>query len=756
MLTGLLLVLTAVGLRGESRIDLMSRARLRDAALTRRGVIGPAGVMTGEIPVRKSAPAPAGTVRGMVVLAEGHDISELESENVDVSAVMGNVAVVSLPEDILDHVASLDCVRSFTVDRPRSLQTARARAASNIDAIHAGTDGLPRAYDGTGVYCGIYDAGLDPNHVNFMDADGNPRIEYMVHHRVSGTGAPLSTEYTQDEIGYFATDDTTTYHGTHTLGIMAGSYRGPVTRWGEGGVAEVPNGNYGMAPGARLLAACGATSDYFIANGVADITNYALSRHRPLVLNLSLGGNSGTHDGNSAMSRFLDNVGEYAIVVMAAGNEGNIPLHVSKGFTSEDKELRSMIRCYWHPEENGNLRYGQVSLYSDDDTPFEMQAVIVNRSRGSIAYRIPLPSPGSGSASYHVSDAAYQYSSDDVISGTLAKYFNGYIGLGSAYDYDTGKFYAVLDYYTTNTESNADDNYVPGFIITGAEGHSVYAWCDASYTQIDNYGMEGWDNGTRDGSLSDMATAHNIIVVGSYNVDGTLHNLDGTEEPFEPYVGEFREGEITDFSAFAHLPDGRVLPDVCAPGVSLVSSTSRHYVSTASNNVETGRLSAWCGSDGERHWWSQTGGTSMATPVVSGAIALWLQADRLLDVDRIREIIRSTSRVDDDVTGTGEPGQWGAGKFDALAGLKEVLRGSGVNAVNGEGGCLLARRLDATSYEISLPGADSLDVGLYDVAGNRIWSLQVSSDECVMPVGSLPEGIYIVRANGRAASKIRI
>lgn len=64
----------------------------------------------------------------------------------------------------------------------------------------------------------------------------------------------------------------------------------------------------------------------------------------------------------------------------------------------------------------------------------------------------------------------------------------------------------------------------------------------------------------------------------------------------------------------------------------------------------------------------------MATPVVAGAIALWLEANPSLTYKDVVRIIKETAVKDDFVKNTGDPVQWGAGKFDAYAGLKQVLK----------------------------------------------------------------------------------
>ena len=68
---------------------------------------------------------------------------------------------------------------------------------------------------------------------------------------------------------------------------------------------------------------------------------------------------------------------------------------------------------------------------------------------------------------------------------------------------------------------------------------------------------------------------------------------------------------------------------------------------------------------------------------MAGAIALWLEANPSLTVKDVIRIIQQTARKDNYVTNTGDPVQWGAGKFDAYAGLKQVLKEKETNGING-------------------------------------------------------------------------
>lgn len=75
----------------------------------------------------------------------------------------------------------------------------------------------------------------------------------------------------------------------------------------------------------------------------------------------------------------------------------------------------------------------------------------------------------------------------------------------------------------------------------------------------------------------------------------------------------------------------------------------------------------------------------MSAPVVSGAIALWLQANPLLSTADVRDVLRHSCYRDGYVK-NGNPQRWGAGKLDVNAGIRYVLNIEDKNGdVNGDG-----------------------------------------------------------------------
>ncbi|MDX3854851.1 S8 family serine peptidase [Streptomyces sp. AK02-01A] len=132
-------------------------------------------------------------------------------------------------------------------------------------------------------------------------------------------------------------------------------------------------------------------------------------------------------------------------------------------------------------------------------------------------------------------------------------------------------------------------------------------------------------------------------------------------------VADFSCGEVVDRSdwidAPAEWPESYVVPDISAPGVDVLSTLP---------GGEYGMLS----------------GTSMATPHVSGTVALMLQANPELTVDDTLDILAGTSFFDERYGARPNP-RFGWGRIDAYAavteaGLKSGVRGTVADARTGK------------------------------------------------------------------------
>lgn len=767
-----LLAATAVFGASAQGLDLRSRVIMKRNAFERAREME--GTQATEA-VRKSSPEVSGNVMALVSLHDGYDISHLQAAGMAARPLRGGIYVVSVEADSVESKASLPCIKKFSIQEKVETKTNLSRKESGVDAIHAG-EGLDVPYTGKNVLTGIVDEGVDPNHIAFIGPDGKSRVKFLTCY--DGTsdkyGYPKYDLYGEDIWDYddagnpfyyptadrFTTDATTAYHGTHTMNILAGGYKG--------------NEYYGAAPDAVIAASCGYLADACIADGINNILDYAAYRKEetgmPSVLSLSLGSTAGAHNPDGLMNRFLEECGKETIVVIASGNEGDLKLALNKNMAPGDTTVATMIYPYEYrfdssaPASNNNtyIRQGAVMIYSADDTPFTIRGFVMTGEPGNYRRRANLVISGV-TGNYYASHQAYADYVGGVVNSTIGKYFDGYMGGGSMYDEDLGRYYGVFDYYlSTNPETgiNADgsEGAIIGFEVIGADGQRIECYGDGMNTWMYNYGMEGYADGQRDGTISDMAVGRNVIVVGAYTLRDRWTSLDGTVFGYDdPDV--FTINDMGHYTSYGTMPDGTTLPHVCAPGSSVISAVSRPYVEASFDDNTLAinrRFQAKASDGGKDYYWVAETGTSMSTPLVAGSIALWLEADPSLTYEETLDIIKTTARKDDFVK-AGIQAQWGAGKFDALAGLKEVIkRRAGIKGVcDGLNDRLILTSTGKGTFDVFVGEAARLDLKVYSMDGSAVYALGATGCETSIDLSALNSGIYIINVNGHS-KKIRL
>ena len=771
---------------GQSKLDLQSRMML----LQMRNTSIPTYNSRTRSFERPKVIQP--NVMAMIEFTGNNALSELEAQGVKVLRVRGNIAIVMVSTADVERISDMRCVHRMELSRPVYQKMDIVRQVTGIDKIHKGVD-LPQAYTGKGVVTGIVDGGIDPNHINFLKPDGTTRFGYLSKITATTTTqqgylyqnyyprAVLDTMKQRDDtyaIEDFATDSYTNFHGTHTTGIMAGGYKGNITvaKTDDQDISyKVTEANpyYGGATESEIVASCGDLRDQYIAFGVDDIINYAkLSgpKAKPCVINLSLGSNIGAHDSTSVMNRFLALCGKEAIICVAAGNEADHPVALTAKFNNADETVQTFIRPTMEGEYKTsnksyyNLRNGQICAYSNNADEFELQIVVTNGTRNNkVAARIPVDHNTNGQPIIYSSGGDYAITGA-VVNQTFAKAFNGYVSAASIKDPETGRYYVLAEFLTSdNQTTNKDGNYKLGLIIKSKKaGQRVDVYGDARLVYFDDYDQPGWVKGSRNGSISDMACAANVISVGSYNVRNHWASLDGYVYGYNKkgQGNDFPAGEVSRFSSYGTLADGRNLPDICAPGASVISSVNTYCVTNPDMGYTPAALQAELKKDKKTYYWHQSLGTSMATPVVAGAIALWLEANPSLTYKDVVRIIKETAVKDDFVKNTGDPVQWGAGKFDAYAGLKQVLKEKAANGIQGikanEKETSILTMTGTRSFTVFLANAKQLNVRAYTLSGQLVHTNIAQGNETNIDASAWEKGVYLIQVNGSSAQRIII
>jgi hypothetical protein len=114
------------------------------------------------------------------------------------------------------------------------------------------------------------------------------------------------------------------------------------------------------------------------------------------------------------------------------------------------------------------------------------------------------------------------------------------------------------------------------------------------------------------------------------------------------------------------------------------------------------------------NWYYLSQGTSMSTPVASGVVALWMQANPKLTTAQIVNIMKETCDNDEWTTDVNKlPShnrvQAGFGKLNCLKGLKKILNSTGIDTVELGG---QRQATPATMYSVDAP--------VYNMMGQQV------------------------------------
>ena len=656
--------------------------------------------------------------------------TQLEAQGFDITACYGNLLTVDAPLTRLAQIAETEGVKRVSVARNMRLKTDRQRSTANVDAAHAGT-GLTMPYTGNGVVVGVVDVGIDYNHMAFKDAAGKSRVVRVFKPSNTSTitigGKKISgVEYsTPEAIANLTTDYNSESHGTHTSAIAVG------TKVGDFG---------GMAPNADIVL-CGMgddLSDASILSAVEYVFAYAESEGKPAVVNLSLGDHAGAHDGTSDFCQALDRLtGDGKVCVASAGNEGDLNIHFATTFVNEGTSAEQGTVVLSDSEYSGTYYESAIDIWGADNTAFTLQYVVVDADGAILTRSKKQTASASGSATFNM-----------TTHSTFSKYYKGSATAYFGVDANNGKYNVYVEVQASSVDANFD-GYV-GLLLYGPKGAVLNGWMIDEYTDILAMGKAGLIDGDSEKSISAMVTGNNVISVGAFTSKKSYKSISGQQWSY----GILCEGDLVSFSSYGPDANGIQRPDVVGAGATIISAVNSYDKSTIN---ETYLAAKATDAAGKTHYWGDMMGTSMSSPQVAGIVALWLQANPQLSAQDIRTVLNNSSIRDNFVT-KGEAKKWGAGKINALDGIKYVLSNSGIDdVVKPVTEVVIYPNPTDGAFAVYAPSEEKVTVTVYSIDGSMCYRAQLPCEGGIANVDlreQLARGVYVVTVDGEDVHEV--
>lgn len=691
-------------------------------------------------------------------------------------AAVGDIHIASIPVDRLARLSLDPRVKRIEARPTGHLLLDSVSQTVNAAPVYQGLH-LPQAFTGKGVVVGLMDIGFDLTHPTFRHQPPsspliphslnpgslnpgpmnprpinprpmnpgslnprpmnpgpiNPRPSLLPPSRIFRFWDMLSTD-TVGSTFYVGRDYVTPAdilslghsrdglhqsHGTHTSGIAAGNgydspYRGLAPESDICLVANAVSDNAYLIDSTLLSRFTFATD----ALGFKYLFDSARELNQPCVVSFSEGSGQDFWGYDQLYYEMLDNLlGPGRIMVVAAGNQGHIKSWFSKPAGTEPQGMF--------------VRYGgeamMLTLKSAADFTLRLVSYPADAPADTLAVPLPLVAD-------FVTTMAYTLSGLDSVY--IEPYHNCYDSLETCYD-------VVL--YAANSQVGTQ---VPLSLEVLNNQGEVTCW------RVNG----DWTTNPLNPQLAAGETTHNIlspasaprvICVGATTHRDSIQNLDGQWKHY--WLGE--HGYRAPFSSVGPTMDGRVKPDVMAPGNNIISAYSSYYLE---NHPTAGDIKwdvAHFNFQGRTYAWNSNTGTSMACPVVAGVIALWLQAKPDLTPEEALAVISRTSRRPDPSLSYPN-NEYGYGEIDAYRGLLDIL---GLDRVEGLSTTHTSATIrcvgDRLCVDLPSPQSVPLSLRVYSLDGRQVRHITIDAGQTSHQsfVGDWPAGIYAVQLDGPSA-----
>ncbi len=574
----------------------------------------------------------------------------------------GNVSSIILPKHRVLAFAKENAVERIenTFARGRMLMDT-SRLRNNVDSIHSGYAPLVSVLKGTGVVMGVVDTKIDFDHQDFRKPDGTTRFRYIWDQTASGSNAPLPYNYGNQ----WSWTDINSGNCTHT-GDPAFGHASCVAGIAAGNGLSVANTQYegmvtGIAPETDIVFVSLDESDENYLVHIADAVDYIFKKAdalgKPCVINTSTGTYYGSHDGKDLATQIIETLlteRNGRSLVAAGGNGGNVPHHLGynipadSAYTFFTTEFSEVYFDFWADTAGfkqtqftvgcndtfgnnlGRLRYFNIST---DFNPAPGNTVYISQNLFSNTSLL-------GQVNMAVTLDGSRYQVEFLISPSNPSHLWRLQTSGG------GK----LDLWASSALIGTAD--ITSYIKTGDTANPKLFIQYPNYRHPDSLKT----------IVSSWQCSDKVITVANYSnragyLDRDSVYQDMTIAPFNETVGKRFAT-----SSLGPTRDGRMKPDISATGSTTICTGDAGYVYNLSFNAVNRRKT----SITQKH--VRNGGTSMASPVVAGIAALYLQKKPTATYDEIKEAIICTA-MRDNFTGNQPNYEYGNGKVNGFAAL---------------------------------------------------------------------------------------
>ncbi|AFZ03117.1 S8 family peptidase [Calothrix sp. PCC 6303] len=371
------------------------------------------------------------------------------------------------------------------------------------------------------------------------------------------------------------------------------------------GIASGADTNYGgVAPEAEIIAVRSDLQDAHIADGIRYIFRLAAELGKPAVVNLSLGGHADAHDGSDSLSKIIDaESGPGKIVCCAAGNEGNDNIHGQ----AEVKSCSMSSMRFRVPSTQVGIVW--LNGWYTGNTQLE---IAVRSPIGFVTPWQKIIADGNPSKDYNLPDGKVQ-----IVTPAADPSNNDYNFFVQIQG--NGTFPVTQGVWQLRVRNKSKEQTRLDVWTLDDTGSVFFTGKSAQDTM----------------KIGSPGAAKTAITVASFTTKTEYNDIDGNKRE----VGLTLD-DISEFSSEGPLRNNEQKPDVAAPGAMICSTLSSAAAFDRAMMVNSKFV--------------MLAGTSMATPFISGLVALLLQRDASLTPDAVKEIFKKNSTI---------PGK-GAGEFD--------------------------------------------------------------------------------------------